>query len=182
MRESTRLFPFLDKGGPGSLVRFSVIFLLLAFLLSVLTRIDEVAFRSTALYALNRTVASTVATLMSLGGTPVLHNGNTILYGADAFIIIADCTGIDVVGLYVAAVFAFPSDWRKKGWGVVFGVLVLMGVNLVRIVSLIYIGARWPEALEYGHLYVWPVLVLAVGLGLWLSWVRRTVRGTRRLA
>jgi exosortase/archaeosortase family protein len=46
-------------------------------------------------------------------------------------------------------------------------------VNLIRVLSLLYLGYLLPGAFEAAHVYVWQVLFLATVAGLWLGWVGR---------
>lgn len=151
-------------------LRFALCFFTLVLLFSVAVWVDKVLFHGSADRTLSESAAWVVVSLMALLGAKIMCVGNTISYGSTAFDVIPECTGIDVVWLFVAAVLAFPSRWRDKLTGVAMGVLVLTGLNLIRIVTLVLVGARWPDGLEYGHLYVWPAIVLAAGVGMWLSW------------
>jgi exosortase H (IPTLxxWG-CTERM-specific) len=162
--------------------RFALSFLGLALLFAILVRIDEAVFDAAAAAALTRRVAQIVATMLRLCGAPVTESGGTVFYQASAFQILADCTGVEFIGLFTAAVLAFPSSWRQRLRALAVGIPVLMGLNLVRMISLILVGVRSQTALEYGHLYVWPVLLLAASLAMWLSWARKAARDPRLLA
>ena len=49
----------------------------------------------------------------------------------------------------------------------------MMIVNFVRILTLIFLGNYSPDLLEVGHLYVWPPIVILVGVGTLLLWADR---------
>jgi len=59
---------------------------------------------------------------------------------------------------------------------VALGLLAIGGLNLVRLVSLFYVGTYMPQHLDVAHLVVWQgVMVLSVVV-LWLYWVQRSAR------
>ena len=57
--------------------------------------------------------------------------------------------------------------------GILLALTVLYVVNLIRVLSLLYLGYLLPGAFEAAHVYVWQVLFLVVVAGLWLSWIGR---------
>ncbi len=50
------------------------------------------------------------------------------------------CDGIEAVIILVAAVLAFPAPWKHKLAGLVIGFFAIQALNLVRIISLFYMG------------------------------------------
>ncbi len=163
--------------------RFAMRFLGLVLLFSTLVRLDISVFDGATISAVNRQGARLVASVMSIVlGASVTIEGDTISYDSTLFTVRTDCTGVDFVGLFIAGMLAFPSPWRDKVRGLLIGVPVLTLLNLIRMVTLIYVGGHWPEALHYGHIYVWPVVVLAAALGLWLHWAGAVIHDRRLVA
>jgi exosortase H (IPTLxxWG-CTERM-specific) len=168
---------------PNALVwRFALTFIGLALVFSALVRLDESLLNRELGTWLTHHVAAVVISAMQLLGAGVSGSGDTVFYGSSVFEILPDCTGIEFVGLFTAAVLAFPSSWKDRLVALLVGIPVLAVLNLARMVSLIYIGSHSSQALKYGHLYVWPVVLLAVSLGIWLGWARRAARDPRLLA
>ena len=163
----------------ASAVRFSVVFVSIVGVLSGVVLLDRVVFEGAAAWILSSTTASNAAVILQLFSTDVIAVGNEIRYRTFTCRVIPECTGIDMIGLFVAAVAAFPSGWKHKLVGLALGVPALIALNLIRIVLLVQTGARWPEALEYAHLYIAPLIVLTVTLGLWLLWADRATDGAR---
>ena len=160
---------------------FVLRFFALVFLISVLARVDLNVFEGAASRALTHHSAWVVASTLSVFGADVTQRGNTIVYQSSAFRVIEECTGIEVIGLFVAAILAFPSAWRHRLLGLALGIPALLLLNLVRMVTLILIWASSMKALDFSHVYVWPVIVLTMALGLWLHWARIAVRDPRTL-
>lgn len=88
--------------------------------------------------------------------------------------IIFECTAILPIVLFLAAVAATPAAHKSKIWALVWGVPTMVLLNLIRLVSLVYIGALIPRAFEAVHLLVWQPLTILFALGLWLLWTERT--------
>ncbi len=172
------------KSNPGNRLAlgFAVRFLGLVLLLSATARLDLVLADGAASRALTHGSASVAAGTLSLFGAEVVRNGNVLIYRSAAFKIIDECTGIDVMGLLLAAMLAFPSTWRHRAIGIALGIPILLVLNLIRIITLVLVGAASMTALDYGHVYVWPVIILTVALGLWLQWAKLATVEPGRLA
>jgi exosortase/archaeosortase family protein len=80
------------------------------------------------------------------------------------------CDAIEPSALFASAVIAFPAAWRRRLAGAVAGVGLLLGLNLVRIVTLYYTGVFKPEAFETMHLDVWQPAFIFLALLLWILW------------
>ena len=161
---------------------FSLAFLGYVLLFSVLLRIDEALLEGAASRALSRSVARAAVLSLHFLGARASLSESTITYGSQSFEIVPECTGVEVIGLFVAAVLAFPARWRSRLRGLALGVPALVVLNWIRILSLVYAGERSRKALDYGHLYVWPVIVLWATVALWLSWARSASRDEGYLA
>ena len=84
------------------------------------------------------------------------------------------CDALEPSWLFSAAVLAFPATWRRRLFGILVGVSLILTLNLVRIVSLYFFGVHTPAFFEIIHLEVWPVLFIIAALCTWLTWVRWT--------
>ena len=52
------------------------------------------------------------------------------------------------------------------------GFFAIQGLNLVRIISLFYLGQWNQVAFEWFHLYLWQALIIMDALVVWLIWLR----------
>src|SRR4029078_6902971 len=76
-----------------------------------------------------------------------------------------------------SAILAFPAPWRRKAAGMAIGIVAVQLLNVVRVISLFYIG-QWDVAVfEWAHQYVWQALIMLDVLVVWLIWVRRVPPG-----
>jgi len=92
------------------------------------------------------------------------------------------CDGIEAVIILVAAVLAFPAPWKHKLAGIAIGFVAIQSLNLVRIISLFYLGQYSAVAFEWFHLYLWQALIVLDALAVWLIWLRYLPRPPRREA
>ena len=84
----------------------------------------------------------------------------------------AGCNGVEATIVLIAAMLAFPAPWKNKIIGLVAGVIAVQGLNIVRIISLFYLGQWNYDVFEWAHLYVWQALIMLDVLIVWLLWVR----------
>jgi exosortase/archaeosortase family protein len=52
------------------------------------------------------------------------------------------------------------------------GLLVVQAFNILRIISLFYLGQWRMDAFEFAHLYLWQGLIMLDVLVVWLIWIR----------
>jgi exosortase H (IPTLxxWG-CTERM-specific) len=86
------------------------------------------------------------------------------------------CNGVLATSIYLSAVLAFPSRWREKAIGFALGIPAIQLINLLRILSLYYIGIHWPRFFQLAHGYVWQSIVILLSMVVWIFWAERFVR------
>lgn len=97
------------------------------------------------------------------------------------------CDAVQPTGLFLAAVLATPARLRAKLAGMIVGYVALFAINLVRIVSLYYIGVHWPSWFQVMHVDVWAVAFIMLSVVLWIAWAswalpRRSITPVSRRA
>ena len=124
-------------------------------------------------------LANVSAWLIELTGREIVASGVIIRDVSTHFAvkIAAGCNGVEAMILLTAAMLAFPSPWGYKFVGIAIGVVAIQALNLVRIVSLFFLGMWNETAFEWAHLYIWQALIMLDALIVWLLWIRRLPRG-----
>jgi exosortase H (IPTLxxWG-CTERM-specific) len=89
-------------------------------------------------------IARAGAAVLKVLGEPVTVAGTEIRSSAFAVRIENGCNGIETALLFGSAVLAFPAPWRRRLAGLLVGFLAIQLINLVRVVSLFWIGAHRP--------------------------------------
>ena len=109
------------------------------------------------------------------------------------------CNGLEAVIILFAAIFAFPAPLLHRVLGFVGGFFAIQALNIVRIISLFYLGEwetekaaalfwadDWGRAgcgpvagstcpnvwFDWFHLYLWQALIIIDALVVWLVWLR----------
>ncbi len=85
----------------------------------------------------------------------------------------AGCNGVEATLVLLAAILAFPAPWKHKAVGLAIGILAVQALNILRVISLFYLGQWNYDLFEWAHLYVWQALIMLDVLVVWLIWVRR---------
>ena len=118
------------------------------------------------------------AQLVAIFDSNALAIGKVLRSSANGFAVSieAGCNGVEATLVLVAAMLAFPSTWTQKAWGLALGFIAVQGLNVVRIISLFYLGQWNMTAFEWAHLYIWQALIMLDVLIVWLIWVRRINR------
>jgi exosortase H (IPTLxxWG-CTERM-specific) len=104
----------------------------------------------------------------------VIASGSSIVNPASGFgvKILAGCNGVEAMIVLVAAMLAYPAPWKHRLAGLAVGIVAIQALNLVRIVSLFYLGQWDRDVFEWAHLYAWQVLIMFDALIVWLLWLR----------
>jgi exosortase H (IPTLxxWG-CTERM-specific) len=110
----------------------------------------------------------------------VIATGNVIRDKVSGFGVRIErgCNGLEAVIILFSAIFAFPAPLKNKLIGFVAGFFAIQILNLVRIISLYYLGQWNYAAFEWFHLYLWQALIILDAMVVWLIWLR-TLPGSR---
>ena len=158
------------------MLRFLTLFLLLQALLFGLELTPFVQTHFVAPWT--SALASISASIVTMFDPHVMAAGKVLRSTANGFAVAieAGCNGVEATIVLVAAVLAFPAPWRSKLIGLGAGVIAVQGLNVVRVISLFYLGQWSVAAFEWAHLYVWQALIMLDVLVVWLVWVRTLPR------
>lgn len=148
--------------------RFLILFL------SILT----ISFTAVALQAVNDAVVNPyTAFIARMSGQVLRVFGEDItVAGCDlrsprfSVTIYNGCNGLITSLIFISGVLAFPASWRSKVVGAIGGLFAIQFINLVRIISLFYIGVFFPKYFNQSHIFVWQSIVILAGVALWIMW------------
>ena len=120
------------------------------------------------------TVAAASAGLVTLFDPGVVATGKVLQSKTNGFAVSIEsgCNGVEATIVLVAAILAFPAPWKSRLLGLAVGVVAVQGLNIIRVISLFYLGQWDLAAFEWAHLYVWQALIMLDVLIVWLIWVR----------
>lgn len=96
------------------------------------------------------------------------------------FILIPECGAIEIMAIFLAAVLAFPTLWRKRLIGLLAGIPIMYSVNIFRLTVLAVIGAMDTSLgrtwFNFAHEYVWQAIYIIFVVAVWLLWVEYVKR------
>jgi len=123
-------------------------------------------------------LASISASLVKLFDPNVIAQGKVLQSARNGFAVSieAGCNGVEATIVLLAAILAFPAPWKRKLLGLAIGVIAVQGLNIVRVISLFYLGQWNFDVFEWAHLYVWQALIMLDVMIVWLLWVRTLPR------
>lgn len=155
------------------MIRFFVIFSILLvglFTLEILQPAEQYV-----VMPFTSAVADVSVWIVKMFDPDVLASGNVIRDKTTGFGVRIErgCNGLEAVIILFSALFAFPAPFKYKVLGFVIGFFAIQGLNLVRIISLFYMGQWNYTAFEWFHLYLWQALIILDALVVWLVWLRR---------
>jgi exosortase H (IPTLxxWG-CTERM-specific) len=153
-------------------VRFFVLFTVLLvglFTLEILQPVERLV-----ILPFTSLVADVSVWLITLFDDNVIAVSNVIRDKSSGFGVRIErgCNGVEALIILFAALFAFPAPLKNKIVGFAIGFVAIQGLNLVRIISLFYLGQWNQVAFEWFHLYLWQALIILDALVVWLVWLR----------
>ena len=121
---------------------------------------------------LSNVLAFVASFLLNLFGEKC-HAAEGIIYSPHFAITVAPvCTGAEFLCFFASAVLVFPAPWIKKVIGILTGMGLLSGLNLLRIVSLYATGVHFPSIFDALHEQVWGFIIIPATLLLFMGWMK----------
>lgn len=103
----------------------------------------------------------------------VVVNGDLISGKTFTIILSFGCEGSEPLAVFIAGILAYPSLLKAKLKGLMIGVPSLYILNILRIAALYAIGNVYPQAFDFFHITVFPVIFILVALLFWVLWIKR---------
>ena len=117
--------------------------------------------------------------ILNLLGHRTTVVGSTVASSLFGITVVAACTGLLTTGLFLIAVIVYPTGWRSRLIGAGLGIGGIFLVNVVRLVSLYYIGVHLPGFLDRAHQLIWQSVLIGFAVALWLLWAGRWAHAPR---
>jgi exosortase H (IPTLxxWG-CTERM-specific) len=154
------------------MARFIGIFLLVLLVLFGLEMLEPVHVRIVEPFT--GFIATISAWIITPFDDSVIAYGRVLRDGVGGFAVSIEsgCNGVEATIVLIAAVIAFPATWRQRMVVTVLGFLAIQVANLLRIISLFYLGQWNIEVFNWIHLYLWPVLIMLDVLIVFIVYLR----------
>lgn len=168
-----------DFDGHRPWLRFALLFGLLAISSEVLYY--GVILDSGGFEAYLTVLAKIGGAFLSLFDSEVFVRERRISSGAFAVEIAQGCDAIQVCALLAAAIIAFPVKFKYKLRGLIVGIAALQMLNMLRIITLFWIGMYFRSVFQTSHEVVWPGVLIVLTIVIWIAWVRWEERSSQPL-
>jgi exosortase H (IPTLxxWG-CTERM-specific) len=156
-------------------------FLMFLFVLATLFGIEMLnSVQAAVITPWTNGLAHMSAWVMTTFDPDVISHGRVLQSQATGFgvSIEAGCNGVEAAIILIAAMVAFPAPWKFKLVGMAIGIVAVQAANLLRVISLYYLGKWNMEVFDFAHLYLWQALIMLDVLVVWLLWMRSVARHT----
>ena len=154
----------------GFLLRFVALLVIFYFIVASRPVNDVVIVPFTA------GIASVSGRLLNALGEKAEVAGTEIRSSSFGVNIENGCNGVETGLLFGAAVLAFPARWSRRLIGLLVGFLAIQVLNLVRVITLFWIGLHRPALFSSSHTVIWQSVVVLFGVLLFLIWASRERR------
>src|SRR5215471_3930928 len=154
------------------MLRFIVLFLIYLFALFALELLQPVDEH--VILPFTAGIAKVSVWLVGLFDPHAVAYGKVLESTKNGFAISIErgCNGVEAVIILVSAMLAFPAPWKNRLVGIALGFVAIQALNLVRIISLFYLG-QWNQTwFDWFHLYLWQALIVLDALVAFLIWLR----------
>lgn len=154
------------------MLRFFILFLIILTVLFTAELTPPV--QNAVVLPWTEALARISAALITLFDPHVVSLGKVLQNSTNGFAVSieAGCNGVEATIILLSATVAFPAPWKYRLIGMAVGFAAIQALNLVRIISLFYIGQWNMAAFEWAHLYIWQALIMLDALIVWLLWIR----------
>ena len=151
---------------------FSIIFILTLLILFTLELLSIT--QNTIIIPWTQFLAEMSSYLVRLFDTQAIAQGVVLRDSQSGFAVSIQpgCNGIEAIIVLIAAILAYPSSIKAKINGIIIGFIAIQLLNIIRIISLFYLG-QWNLTLfEWAHQYVWQALIMLDVLLVFVIWIR----------
>ena len=109
------------------------------------------------------------AVILAAIGEKVVTEGTVIRSSLFAVDVKNGCNGDRGDAHPRCRVLAFPAPPKARAAGLAIGLLVIQAVNLVRVVSLFWLGVHRRDVFELFHTAIWQTILILLAVGIFLA-------------
>jgi len=155
-----------------TVARFIGIFLLVLVTLFGLEMLEPIHIQ--VVEPFTGSLATLSAWLITPFDDSVIAYGRVIRDSVSGFAVSIEsgCNGVEATIVLIAAVVAFPAHWGQRLLAIGLGFLAIQLANILRIISLFYLGQWNFDVFTWIHLYLWPVLIMLDVLVVFIVYLR----------
>lgn len=92
------------------------------------------------------------------------------LVGSNGVLLVDGCNGLEVLGLFMGFVVAYPGSWRDRAWFIPAGISLIFVVNIFRILTLLLLQSFKPDWFDFLHDILISSIFYMMVFVLWMGW------------
>ena len=108
--------------------------------------------------------------LINLFGGTSFVNGTHLSNPQFGINVVDGCNGIYATAILLSGVIAYPAKLTHKMQGVLIGFVAIFVLNLVRVISLLYLGQYFPDIFKEIHIFIWQPIIILWAIYVWYFW------------
>jgi len=143
-------------------------------LLALFYALFNMPFFDRLLYVYLKANAALAANVLNALGQQTRLDGVTILSPRFSMAIRRGCDAVEPTWLFCAAILSFHAGAKTKWAGILTGIIILQTLNILRIISLYWIGIHRPDWFHMAHLELWPAAFILAAISLFIGWIEWT--------
>ena len=160
------------------ILRFYLLFPLLFLIIFIFYSFFSTYFEA-EITMVSSWTAGLLGFILNLFGMNAHTSGPLLNLNKFSISVVAECTGLFEMFIFLAAILAFPANYKKKLLGLLFGIPVLYIFNILRMIGITVLGNWNPKTFKFFHLYFWQVAGILIIGGMWLFWIEKVVKYER---
>jgi exosortase H (IPTLxxWG-CTERM-specific) len=124
-------------------------------------------------------IVSASSFLINLFGGTSFVNGTHLSTPQFGINVVDGCNGIYATAILLSGIIAYPSRIKHKLIGILLGFAAIFALNLVRVISLLYLGQQYPDIFKEIHVFIWQPIIIVWAIFIWYLWWNR-IEGKNR--
>ncbi len=124
--------------------------------------------------------ADVTGLILKLFGMSVNVSGRVVSLTNFSMEVIGECTGLYEMLIFLAAMIAYPANYKRKLIGAGLGIPLLYVVNIVRMLFIAVLGNWSPKTFHFVHMYFWQVAMILIIVSVWILWIEKVVHYERK--
>jgi|JFJP01.1.fsa_nt_gi exosortase/archaeosortase family protein len=118
-------------------------------------------------------LATLSGTIIRLVGAQVNIAGAVLSLpnGGFSIEVTTECQAIELTWLYCVAILAWTAAWQDKLRWILLGIALIQVLNVIRLISLVYLGHWYPDHFVMIHENFYPMFFGIMVILLFLNWI-----------
>ncbi len=102
----------------------------------------------------------------------ILQTKDILRYAPAGFAVLvgAECSGLHSIWITSAFMLLYPTNYQYKIIGITTTIIILQLINIIRLLSLVYIGQWQPDWFHNVHYYLYPAFFHLASLLILITW------------